>query len=73
MIEAIVSRCAGLDVHKMVIVATVLLEQADGEVVQETRRFSSFRRDREALCRWLQESEVELVVMESTGNYWKSI
>ena len=37
MIEAIVSRCAGLDVHKMVIVATVLLEQADGQVLQETR------------------------------------
>jgi transposase len=73
MIEAIVSRCAGLDVHKMVIVATVLLEQADGQVLQETRSFSSFRRDREALCRWLQEGEVELVVMESTGNYWKSI
>ena len=73
MIEAIVKRVAGLDIHKMVIVATVLLEQADGQVVQETRTFSSFRQDREALCRWLQESAVELVVMESTGNYWKSI
>jgi transposase len=72
MIEAIVSRCAGLDVHKRVLVATVLLEQVDGQVVQETRTFSSFRQDREALCRWLQESAVELVVMESTGNYWKS-
>jgi transposase len=57
----------------MMIVATVLLEQADGQVSQETRPFSSFRRDREALCRWLQESEVELVVMESTGNYWKNV
>lgn len=73
MIEAIVSRCAGLDVHKMVIVATVLLEQADGQVRQETRSFSSFRQDREALCQWLQDGAVELVVMESTGNYWKSI
>jgi len=57
----------------MMLVATVLLEQADGQVVQETRSFSSFRQDREALCRWLQEGAVELVVMESTGNYWKSI
>ena len=73
MIAAIVGRVAGLDVHKRVIVATVLLEQSDGQILQETRTFSSFRRDREALCRWLQESEVELVVMESTGNYWKSI
>jgi transposase len=73
MIEAIVKRVAGLDVHKMVIVATVLLEPANGQVAQETRSFSSFRQDREALCHWLQESAVELVVMESTGNYWKSI
>ena len=49
MIEAIVKRVAGLDVHKMVLVATVLLEQADGQIVQETRSFSSFRQDREAL------------------------
>jgi hypothetical protein len=60
MIEAIVGRVAGLDVHKMVIVATVLLEQADGQIWQETHTFSSFRRDREALCRWLQEGAVEV-------------
>jgi hypothetical protein len=71
--EAIVSWWAGLDVHQRVIVATVLLEQADGQILQETRTFSSFRRDREALCRWLQEGEVELGVRERTGNYWKSI
>ena len=59
LIEAIVRRVAGLDVHKRVSVATVLLEQADGQVVQETRSFSSFRQDREALCRWLQASAVE--------------
>jgi hypothetical protein len=57
--EAIVSRCAGLDVHTRVIVATVRLEQAEGAVSQETRTCSRFRRDREALCRWLQEGEVE--------------
>ena len=67
------SRVAGLAVHKMVIVATVLLKPADGQVLQETRTFGSFRRDREALCRWLQEGAVELVVMKSTGNEWKSL
>jgi hypothetical protein len=30
--EAIVSRVAGLNVHQRVLVATVLLEQADGQV-----------------------------------------
>ncbi len=73
MIEPIVKRCAGLDVHKMVVVATVWLEQADGDLSQESRECGTFRRDRQALCDWLQAHQVELVVMESTGNYWKSI
>jgi transposase len=73
MLEPIVKRCAGLDVHKMRVVATVLLEQPDGQVSQETRSVGTFRPDREALCAWLGEAGVELAVMESTGNYWKSI
>ena len=73
MLEPIVKRCAGLDVHKMVVVATVLVEQPDGQVSQQTRSFGTFRSDRDALCGWLGEAGVELAVMESTGNYWKSI
>ena len=73
MLEPIVKRCAGLDVHKMVVEATVLVEQADGQVSQETRSVGTFRADREALCGWLSAAGVELAVMESTGNYWKSI
>lgn len=73
MVEPIVKRCAGLDVHKMVVVATVLIEQADGHLYQQSREFATFRQDREQLCDWLLGHGVELVVMESTGNYWKSI
>jgi len=73
MVEPIVKRCAGLDVHKMVVVATVLLEQADGSLYQESREFGTVREARQKLCDWLQAHRVELVVMESTGNYWKSI
>jgi hypothetical protein len=62
-----VRRCAGLAVHERGSVATVRVEQADGQVLQETRPFSRLRRDREALWRWLQEGEVELGVRESTG------
>ena len=73
MIEPIVQRCAGLDVHKMVVVATVLIEQPDGSIYQAQREFGTFRQDRQALAQWLQEHQLELAVMESTGNYWKSI
>ena len=51
----------------------MLVEQPDGQVSQQTRSFGTFRPDREALGAWLGEAGVELAVMESTGNYWKSI
>lgn len=73
MIEAMVKRVAGLDVHKMVVVGTVLLEEEDGSISQETRNFGTFKRDRREMCQWLKEHDVELVVMESTGIFWKSI
>ncbi len=73
MLETIVKRVAGLDVHKMVIVATVLLTQEDGEIRKETREFRTFRKHRRQLVRWLNRFGIELVVMESTGIFWKSI
>jgi transposase len=36
------------------------------------RDFGAFKRDRRALAQWAQELAPEVVVMESTGVYWKS-
>ena len=66
-------RVAGIDVHRMLHVVTVLVEQADGSIERTTHQFGGFRRDCRALAAWLAESGVELVVMESTGIYWKSV
>jgi len=67
-------RCvAGLDVHRMLYVLTVLTEQADGSLSKQQRQFSGFQRDVRALVSWLQSLGVELVIMESTGIYWKSV
>ena len=73
MVEPIVKRCAGLDVHKMQVMVTVLLEQPDGQLQGNTREFGTFHADRLALAQWLNSLNIELVVMESTGIYWKSI
>jgi transposase len=73
MVEPIVKRCAGLDVHKLQVMVTVLLEQSDGQLQESTREFGTFRTDRLALAEWLNRLNVELVVMESTGIYWRSI
>ncbi len=66
-------RIAGLDVHRMLYVLTVLIELDDGTLVKHQRSFGGFKRDRRALVTWLLELGVDMVVMESTGIYWKSI
>ena len=70
--QAVIKRCAGLDVHKMVIVGTVIVESDNGDIQQTTREFTTFKKGRRDLTQWLQSEMVELVVMESTGVYWKS-
>ncbi len=72
-LRALYRRVAGIDVHRMLHVATVLLEQPDGGVQRQTRQFGGFRRDCRELAAWLAELRIELVVMESTGIYWKSV
>ena len=72
-LRALYRRVAGIDVHRMLHVVTVLIEQADGSMQRQTREFGGFRRDCRALAAWLLELGVELVVMESTGIYWKSV
>ena len=73
MIAPIFENVAGLDVHKMVVVGTVLVEQEDGSIKHETRQFGTFKRDRRQMCQWLRDNGVEVVAIESTGIYWKSI
>jgi transposase len=57
----------------MQVTVTVLLEQSDGQLQESTREFGTFRADRLALAEWLNSLNVEPVVMESTGIYWRSI
>jgi transposase len=70
--EAIHARVAGIDVHRMKHVVTVLIER-DGVVSSQTREFGGFKRDMRALVVWLQEHQIQHIVMESTGIYWKSV
>jgi transposase len=63
---------AGIDVHRMLLAVTVLIEQDDGTVRKEQRQFGGFKRDKRAMATWLASLGVQLVVMESTGIYWKS-
>ena len=71
-ITPIYKRVIGLDVHQAKISACALAEQADGTVTVEHREFGAFKRDRRSLAQWAHEFAPDVVVMESTGIYWKS-
>lgn len=71
MVEAVVKRSAGLDIHKKLIVASILTESEDGQLSESTREFGTLPKDYRALREWLVSEKIESVVMESTGIYWK--
>jgi len=64
---------AGLDVHKKVVVAAIIVQQADGSWRQEKRNFGTMTADLLALLDWLLAQGVTHVAMESTGEYWKPV
>jgi len=65
-------RVIALDVHQAKITACAVIEHDDGRVEVTKRDFGAFKRDRRALAQWALEMAPEVVVMESTGVYWKS-
>lgn len=68
----IYKRVIGLDVHQAQITACAITEHSDGTLTLDERQFGGFKRDRLALAEWARTIEPEVVVMESTGIYWKS-
>ena len=63
--------CAGLDVHKNLIVATIGITDKKTRVTEYIQKdFSSLNFDLYNLKNWLIEHECFDVCMESTGKYW---
>jgi transposase len=65
--------CAGLDVHKETVVATVRRRRDDGKAHQQTRTYGTMTDQLLELADWLQAEGVTHLAMESTGVYWKPI
>ena len=70
--EPILQRCAGLDVHKAVIVVCVLIRH-QGKIQRIIREFGTSTSQILAMADWLAELKVSHLAMESTGVYWKPI
>jgi transposase len=64
---------AGLDVHKKIIVAAIIVLHSDGQWHQEKRNFGAMTADLLALSDWLLTQDITHVAMESTGEYWKPV
>lgn len=65
--------CCGLDVHKEIIVATLISRDSLGERIEELREFSTFTDSIFELKDWLLSHDCPIVSMESTGVYWRPI
>lgn len=68
--DAIIERCAGLDVHQATVVVCVLAPGRGRRPQKEVRSFRTMTKDLLELRDWLRECAVTHVGMESTGIYW---
>jgi transposase len=71
--QVIYERCAGIDIHKKMIVVTVLITPLSGQVQKFTRTFSTMTADLLALADWLDSLQVVHIAMESTGVFWHPV
>ena len=72
--DVVVERCAGLDVHRDNVVATVRVPATGRrQWEQQTQTFNATLAGLAALGAWLAQFGVTLVGMEATGVYWKTV
>jgi transposase len=71
--EVLYPACAGLDVHKNNVVASVRIHGPNGRASHETRTFATHTAALMDLEAWLRENQCTHVVMEATGVFWKPV
>lgn len=70
--QEILDRCAGLDVHKDIIV-TCIMVGGGKSMYKEIRSFGTMTEDIKEMGEWLKSHNIEDAAMESTGIYWLPI
>jgi transposase len=66
-------RCGGIEIHPKTIVVTTIITRSDGSVQKERRVFTTMISDLLALDDWLDERQIEIVAMKSTGTCWHPV
>ena len=65
--------CCGLDVHKDMVSACIIITETDGEESFFVQEFSTFTDDLYRLKAWLLKHACKVVAMESTSVYWRPV
>src|SRR5580700_3292279 len=71
--EALYSCCAGLDVHKRMVMACVLKGAPGTAPTQEIKSFGTMSSEVLEMGQWLKQQGVSHVAMEATGSFWMPI
>ena len=71
--EIVAERCCGVDVHKKMLVACLLIANPHGAAHVEIRTFSTMTGAILTLADWLTNEGCTHVAIESTGVYWKPV
>src|SRR5438270_866684 len=71
VMDQLIERCCGLDVHRDTVAACVRVPGPNGKQRHEVRPFGTTAVELLALRDWLEAHGVTHVAMESTGVYWK--
>ena len=66
--EVYYERCAGIDVHKKILVVSLRIGRKT-----ETRKFGTVTQEIRKIVAWLKANGCQMAAMESTGSYWKPI
>jgi len=68
MEDVIYERCAGIDVHKRMIVVCLRIGRET-----QIREFCTLTHELREMVAWLKENGCQMAAMESTGSYWKPL
>jgi hypothetical protein len=66
--EVYYERCAGIDVHKKLLVVCLRIGRKT-----EVREFGTLTHEIREIVAWLKENGCQMAAMESTGSYWKPL
>jgi transposase len=66
--EVYYERCAGIDVHKKLLVVCLRIGRKT-----EVREFGTLTHEIREIAAWLKRNDCQMAAMESTGSYWRPI